>query len=116
MFLSLFSHNCDSLRCPVKKSCPYKVVAHGSEVCLHSHPLNCCHHYLEEMEHTLEECIGMFHHGSNTGYSKIPANTLYWQRMSPYGSIHGSIDPFAFRTEITLIPVTYYSRKTEIDL
>ena len=60
MFFPVFSLNFDGLRYPVKKSCPYEIITHGSEVCLHSHPLHCRDHHMEEMEHTLEECIWMF--------------------------------------------------------
>ena len=116
MFSLLFSNNCDSSRYPVKKSCPYKVVAHCCEICLHSYSLHGCYHYITKVEYPLEECIGMFHHGSNTGYTDIPADTLQRQCMFPYRSIHCIIDTPAFRSKISLVPVTYDSGKTEIYL
>ena len=71
---------------------------------------------MTKAEHPLEECIWMFHHGSNTGYTDIPAGTLQRQCMSSYGSIHCTIDTPAFRAEISLVPVTYDSGRTEIYL
>ena len=79
MFSSLFPNNWDSSRYPVLEYCPYKVVAHCCEICLQSHPLYRRHHYMTKAAHPLEECIGMFHHGSNTGYTDIPADTLQRQ-------------------------------------
>ena len=63
MFFPAFSLNFDGLRCPVKKSCSYKVVAHCCEICLNPHPLHRRDHYMAKVEHPLEECIGMFHIG-----------------------------------------------------
>ena len=61
MFFPVFSLNFDGLRYPVKKSCPYEIIAHGSEVCLDPYSLHCRDHDMSEVEHTLEECIWMFH-------------------------------------------------------
>ena len=116
LFFLQFSNEFHSLRCPVKKSCSYKVVTYWSEVCLNSHPLHCSHYYIEEVEHTLEEYIWMFHHGSDAGHPDIPAYALNRQWMIPHGSIHGSTDAIAFRTEISLITVTHNAGNAEIDL
>ena len=108
-FLLLFPNNCDSSRYPVKKSCPYKVVAYCCEIGLHPYSLNCCYHYMEEMEHTLEECIGMFHCRSDLRYPDTPAYALNRKRMSSHRPIHCTIYSPAFRAEISLVPVTYDS-------
>ena len=75
-----------------------------------------CYHYMTKVEPPLEDCIGMLHHGSNAGYSEIHAYTLNGKWMSPYGSIHCAVYSPAFRAEISLIPVTYDSGKTQIYL
>ena len=77
--LTVFFLIVDGLRCPVKESCPYKVVAHCSEVCLHPYPLHCRDHHIEEMEHPLHEGEGMFHRRSDPGYPDISAYTLNWK-------------------------------------
>ena len=96
MFFPVFYLNFDGLRYPIKESCHYKVVTHGSEVCLHSHHPNSCNHYTIKVEHLPEECIGMFHCRSDLRYPEVPAYAFYRKWMPPYGSIHGSIDPSAF--------------------
>ena len=83
----------------------------ADEICLHSYSLHSCYHYMTKVEHPLEECIGMFHHGSNTD---IPADTLQRQCMSPYRSIHCAVYTPAFGSEISLVPVTYDSRNAQI--
>ena len=62
MFFPVFSLNFDGLRYPVKVSRSHEIITYGCEVCLDPHPLYRLYHYMEEMEHTLEECIWMFHH------------------------------------------------------
>ena len=53
-FLPIFFLNIGSLHYPFEESCPHKVVANGSEVGFHSHPLHCYNHYMKEMEHPIE--------------------------------------------------------------
>ena len=60
--------------------------------------------------------MGMFHYGSDTGYTGGSIEHYSLAVEPPYGSIHCAIDAFASRTEISLIPITYYSGNTEIDL
>ena len=45
-----------------------------------------------------------------------PAYALGWQWMLSHWPIHGAIDAFAIRSEISLIPVAYNTGNTEIDL
>ena len=71
---------------------------------------------MTKVEHPLEECIGMFHRRSDLRYPDIPAYALNRKWMTSHRPIHGAIDTLAFRTEISLIPVTYDSWKTEIYL
>ena len=116
MLFSLFFHNCDSLRYPVKKSCPYKVVAYCCEIDLHPYSLTCCYHYMTKAEHPLEECIGMLNCRPDLRYSDIPVYALNRKSMTSHRPIHCTIYSPAFRSEISLVPVTYDSGKTEIDL
>ena len=115
-FLLLFSNNCDRSRYSVQEYCPYKVVAHYCEICLHSYSLHSCYHYMTKVEHPYAFFKWMFHHGSNTGYTDIPADTLQSQCMSLYRSIHCAVYSPAFRAEISPVTVTYDSGKTEIDM
>ena len=71
---------------------------------------------MTKVEHPLEECIGMFHRRSDLRHPDISTYALNRKWMSPYGSIHRTICSPVFRAEISLVPVTYDSGRTEIYL
>ena len=115
-FSFCFSENFHSSRYSIKKSCSHEIITHGSEVCLHPYPLYSCHHGVCKSEHALHECIWMFHQWPDAWYPEVPADALHGKIMSPNSTIHCTIDAFAFRAEVSLVPVTYDSGKGKINL
>ena len=71
---------------------------------------------MTKAEHPLEECIGMFHRRSDLRYPDISPYALNRKWMTSHRSIHRTICSPVFRAEISLVPVTYDSGRTEIYL
>ena len=65
---------------------------------------------MTEVEHSIEECIGMLHHRPDAGDPDVSFYTFNGKLMIPDSAIHGAIQAFAFRSKVTPVPVTHNSQ------
>ena len=107
MFFLSLSHNCHGIRCPVRKSCPYKAIAKCSEVYLHSQGLHSYllhrdQQYLAKVEHLMHSPMGCYKAYIIKGALRFLQIPFMGRCVAPYHYICDAIDPFAFRTEVPL--------------